>query len=233
MHLSLPGRGHRRLCAPAIALLAGVAGTAAAVAGNVTINVRDATGAPLDAAVVALYGESVAAANAPADRVHVMDQIDKQFAPRVLAIRPGDRISFPNSDDIRHHVYSFSPAKTFELPLYHGLSTEPIAFDVSGTVAVGCNIHDRMSAHIYVVDAPRFAVTESGGANFAALPYGRYEYVVHHHSLAHGTTERTPLIIDDGATVVNVTVDVKPPPMNDPAGLSPLEQKFQALRRAQ
>lgn len=233
MHLSLSGRGRRRLCLPAAGLLAAFANAAVSATGNVTINVRDASGTPLDAAVVAIYGDDIATANPSTGRVHVMDQINKQFAPRVLAIRPGDRISFPNSDDIRHHVYSFSPAKTFELPLYHGISTAPIAFDVSGTVAVGCNIHDRMSAHIYVVDAPRFAVTAAGGASFTGLPDGRYEYVVHHRDLAGGVTDRTPLIIDGGVTVASVTVDIKPKPVQDPDELSPLELKFQALRRAQ
>ncbi len=233
MRLSFSVGSARQLCTLAMVLVTTFANAAVDAADKVTINVQDAAGAPVDVAVVAIYGDPVNAIPAPPNRVHVMDQIGKQFAPRVLAIRPGDQVSFPNSDDIRHHVYSFSPAKTFELPLYHGISTEPLAFEVSGTVAVGCNIHDRMSAHIYVVDAPRVAVTTAGSASFEGLPDGHYEYVVHHNDLARGVTERAPLEIRNGVAVASVTVDIMPRPERDPAELSPLERKFQALRRAQ
>ena len=83
--------------------------------------------------------------------MHIMDQVDKQFVPLLLAIRVGDQLSFPNSDNIRHHVYSFSPARTFQLPLYRGIPSAPVSFAVTGRVVLGCNIHDRMAAHVYAV----------------------------------------------------------------------------------
>jgi hypothetical protein len=83
---------------------------------------------------------------------------------------------FPNSDDIRHQVYSFSPAKTFQLPLYQGTPASPIVFDKPGIVTLGCNIHDRMSAYIVVVDTPYFATTAaSQPTTLTDMPADSYE----------------------------------------------------------
>ncbi|GAA6205208.1 methylamine utilization protein [Thalassotalea sp. SU-HH00458] len=82
----------------------------------------------------------------------IMDQIDKSFAPNVLIAPKNSLVSFPNSDDIRHHVYSFSAAKTFELKLYAARPKNPIKFEQEGIVVLGCNIHDSMVGYIYVHD---------------------------------------------------------------------------------
>lgn len=82
----------------------------------------------------------------------IMDQIDKSFAPNVLIAPKNSLVSFPNSDDIRHHVYSFSAAKTFELKLYAARPKNPIEFEQEGIVVLGCNIHDSMVGYIYVHD---------------------------------------------------------------------------------
>lgn len=111
----------------------------------------------------------------------VIDQINKHFVPGVMAVRVNTQVRFPNSDDIRHHVYSFSPAKKFELRLYHGLSAEPVLFDKPGTVVLGCNIHDSMVGYIFVVDTPYFAVTDAQGlARIGQLPAGNYQLEIYH-----------------------------------------------------
>jgi hypothetical protein len=69
----------------------------------------------------------------------------------------------PNSDNIRHHVYSFSPAKKFELPLYSGVPAEPVVFDKVGFVTLGCNIHDWMIAFVAVLPTPYFQATGKDG----------------------------------------------------------------------
>ncbi len=84
------------------------------------------------------------------DTTYIMDQINKQFEPHVLIVPQNSLVSFPNSDDIRHHVYSFSPTKTFELKLYSGRPKQPLLFDQHGIVTIGCNIHDAMVGYIYV-----------------------------------------------------------------------------------
>lgn len=94
----------------------------------------------------------------------VLDQLDRQFVPTVLVIPVGSQVVFPNSDSISHQVYSFSPVKKFQLPLYRGKPYPPVLFDREGVVTIGCNIHDQMRAYVYVVDAQYFGRTDAGGA---------------------------------------------------------------------
>lgn len=94
---------------------------------------------------------------------YIMDQVDKAFKPELLLIRQGDNVAFPNSDNIRHHVYSFSKAKPFELKLYSGRPTNPVTFPQHGVVTLGCNIHDSMVGFIYVAKSPSSFVTDSKG----------------------------------------------------------------------
>jgi plastocyanin len=132
----------------------------------------DGRGQPLNDALLTLRGP-LGADGAP--HTAVMDQVTRQFNPRVLAVRTGTAVTFPNSDNIRHHVYSFSPAKRFELRLYQGTPSEPVTFDKPGLVVLGCNIHDWMVGYVYVTDDPWFAVAdEQGKVAFDGLPAGRY-----------------------------------------------------------
>lgn len=110
-----------------------------------------------------------------------LDQRNYQFVPDVMVIRTNTLVYFPNSDDVRHHVYSFSPAKKFELRLYHGKTAEPVLFDKPGKVALGCNIHDSMVATLYVVDTPYFAQSDQDGlAVIQDLPPGSYRLAIYH-----------------------------------------------------
>ncbi|MFO1406362.1 MAG: methylamine utilization protein [Steroidobacteraceae bacterium] len=104
-----------------------------------------------------------------------MDQLGRRFVPQVLAIRTGTRVDFPNNDTVSHQVYSFSPARRFQLPLYKGEVHPPLTFDTAGLVVLGCNIHDEMVGYIFVTDAPWFGVTGSDGtATMHDVPPGRY-----------------------------------------------------------
>jgi len=105
----------------------------------------------------------------------IVDQIDKEFVPTVKPVLVGSLVYFPNKDNIRHHVYSFSSAKNFELPLYAGKSAPPVFFDKPGVVVLGCNIHDWMVGYIYVSDTPFFAKTaRDGKGTIENLPIGEY-----------------------------------------------------------
>ena len=116
-----------------------------------------------------------------------MDQRDQQFAPPVLAVQRGTAVRFPNSDQIRHHVYSFSEAKRFELRLYSGVPADPVIFDRAGTVVLGCNIHDNMIGFVRVVDTPWFAKSgASGVARVEHVPAGRYRVELWHPRLQGG-----------------------------------------------
>jgi len=100
--------------------------------------------------------------------VAVMEQVHNEFSPRVLVIEKGQSVRFPNNDNIRHHVYSFSKPKTFEIKLYKGADPDPIVFDKPGLVIVGCNIHDDMIGYIYVADNEFAIKTDHNG--YATLP---------------------------------------------------------------
>ena len=139
---------------------------------SLIVDVRDLRGSAVTSAVV--YAIPEGRHTPPSAREAVLDQKDRRFVPYVLPIQTGTAVKFPNSDNVRHQVYSFSSAKRFQLPLYEGTPTTPIVFDKAGVVALGCNIHDRMSAYIVVVDTPHFAVTQQGRAELANLPAGTY-----------------------------------------------------------
>jgi plastocyanin len=150
------------------------------LAGSLEVIVKDDKGGPGSDAVAYAVG----AASAAPKKHAVVDQRDKQFVPYVTAIQVGTAVSFPNSDNIRHHVYSFSPAKKFELPLYSGVPAQPVVFDKVGFVTLGCNIHDWMIAYVAVLPTPYFQVTrQDGRALLKDLPAGQYTVQVWHPGL--------------------------------------------------
>jgi plastocyanin len=131
-----------------------------------------------DVVVTVTPRASANAASAPAPRA-VMDQVDKQFVPHLLVVRVGTEVAFPNSDTVAHQVYSFSPAKRFQLALYRGHAHPPLTFDKAGVVVLGCNIHDDMLAYIFVTPAPYFGKTDAAGKLILDdLPPGEYEVVL-------------------------------------------------------
>ena len=152
-----------------------LAHAAGAVAATLEVQVRDPAGRPVaDAAVFA-----VAAAGAPerpAARTVAIEQVDREFVPYVTVIQAGTAVTFPNRDPILHHVYSFSPAKRFEIKLYTGRSPTEVVFDQPGVVTLGCNIHDWMIGYVVVAPTPYFGRSDAAGAvRLQELPAGRYE----------------------------------------------------------
>lgn len=95
--------------------------------------------------------------------IAVMDQIDKQFVPHVLVVNKGQEVRFPNSDNIRHHIYSFSKVKPFEFRMFKGGESKSIQFDQSGVAVLGCNIHDQMVGYIYIAENEITAITNEDG----------------------------------------------------------------------
>jgi hypothetical protein len=143
----------------------------------------------------------------------VIDQRDKQFVPYVTALQVGTAVYFPNSDNIRHHVYSFSPAKKFELPLYSGVPAQPVVFDKVGFVTLGCNIHDWMIAYVAVLPTPYFQVTaKDGRALLKDLPAGMYRVEAWHPSLK-GMPEKLAQQVEvapSGSKNLQFILDLKP-----------------------
>ena len=166
---------------------------AAAIGLAILIGARTAAAAALHASVKDQKGKLVAdtvvsatpldARNAPRVQppVLVIDQVDKQFVAYVTPIYVGSKVRFPNNDNIRHQVYSFSPAKRFDLPLYAGSDAPPVLFDKPGVVVLGCNIHDWMIGYIYVSETPFFSKTGSAGtASLEDMPSGDYLVKIWH-----------------------------------------------------
>lgn len=165
----------------ACALLAG-----AASAGKVHLTVHDGAGKPLEGAVVFLESPAARALAAPLAGTEVAQRA-KRFEPEVTVVTVGSAVTFPNRDTVRHHVYSFSPAKTFELKLYIGTPAHPVVFDKPGIAVLGCNIHDQMAAWVVIVETPYFARSAADGqAVLADVPAGNYRLRVWHPGLAVG-----------------------------------------------
>ena len=161
----------RTTCIAAMGLVVAAYSSAA----QISVAVKDQGGQPIAEAVV--YANiTVGVAPARPKREISVEQINKEFVPLISVLQTGTMVNFPNRDAVRHHVYSFSPAKTFEIKLYSGVPGKPILFDKPGEVVLGCNIHDAMLAYLLVVDTPLFAKTDKRGvAILDGLSAGEYE----------------------------------------------------------
>lgn len=156
------------------------------MAATVHVTVVDERGAPVPQAVVFLDSPQASKAVRPLETAE-MSQQNRRFAPEVLLVTRGTPVSFPNRDTVRHHVYSFSPAKRFELKLYVGTPAQPVVFDQPGVAVLGCNIHDQMIAWVVVVDTPyRTQSGADGRAQLTEVPSGAYRLRLWHPRLPVG-----------------------------------------------
>jgi plastocyanin len=195
----------RELAALGAALLAG----AGAAASPLTVTVIDSAGAPAADAVVAVYVKGVRS-RASAGATAAIAQRDRQFVPSITVVQTGTPVLFPNLDTVRHHVYSFSPIQRFEIKLYAGVPSVPVVFDKPGTGALGCNIHDKMSAWIHVVDTPLFGKTNESGQLVLEVPAGEHQLQAWSVALA----ETTPPLLQPlqmGAAAQAITVRLPAP----------------------
>jgi plastocyanin len=158
---------------PVFAAAASLFLVGAASAATVTIDVRGADGKPLAGAVVLVDTPRKPAGAVKFDYAYEMAQQNIAFVPHVLIVPVGATVIFPNHDKVRHHVYSFSKAKKFDLKLYGKDETRSVVFDKAGVVALGCNIHDAMSGFLVVVDTPYAVQTDANGhATIPGVPAG-------------------------------------------------------------
>jgi plastocyanin len=150
------------------------------------VQVTDPAGKPLAGAAVFLESKDARAAARPGAVVDVV-QANRQFQPTVSVVTVGTAVNFPNRDTVRHHVYSFSPVKKFEIKLYVGTPTAPVVFDSPGIAALGCNIHDTMAAWVVVVETPHHGLSDADGRlNLANVPAGGYRLRAWHPGLPPG-----------------------------------------------
>ena len=187
-------------------LLAAGSGTAATLA----VDILDASGKPL--ADAAVYAEPEGALPAlKSGKTVDIEQKGRKFIPTVTVIQTGTNISFPNNDTVRHHVYSFSPAKVFELKLYSGEPANPVHFDKPGTVVIGCNIHDQMAAYIHVVHTPYFTKSDAAGkAKLEGLSPGKYRLKAWHYGLPAGApVHEQALVVTASDASASISLNVK------------------------
>jgi len=183
-------------------------------AGELIVRIDDGHGRPAVDAVVTARGDDGGGQQDLAPAVKIIDQRDETFIPFVEIFRPGDEVVFRNSDSTRHHVYSFSPAKTFEFVIAPGESSPPVTLDQPGEISVGCNIHDQMITHLYVSDAPWIARSAAdGSAVFEGLPAGTYQLEVWHPQLRPGRPDpRQAIAVNEASTTVTFSLPLLPDP---------------------
>lgn len=168
-----------------VALFASVAASAA----TLQVQARGSAGQALADVVLLLEPQGGTKAPPPKPIQTEIAQQGRRFVPAVTLVPVGSKVQFPNQDTVRHHVYSFSPAKKFELKLYVGRPENPVEFDRPGLVVLGCNIHDNMVGWVVVSDTPWYAKTPaSGRASLADVPAGSYVLRSWHPDLPAGST---------------------------------------------
>ena len=168
---------------PGLPLLLFLSTSAGAV--PLTVDVRDGSERPLAGAVVFLESAQARREVRPLQKAE-MGQAGKQFVPTVIVVPVGTSVTFPNRDTVRHHVYSFSAIKKFELKLYIGTPANPVVFDQPGIAVLGCNIHDQMVGWIVVVETPYYAMTGADGRAVIDAPPGNYRLRSWHAGLPVG-----------------------------------------------
>lgn len=186
----------------------------AADAASLSVAVTRPDGKPLAGAVVLLHGP----ARAAAPGAFIVDQVDLMFTPDLTIVPAGSAVRFPNSDKVSHQVYSFSPAKRFQLPLYRGTPYAPTVFDKPGVVTLGCNIHDDMIAYLVVTDAAWSGRTGAdGGWKSEGLPAGEYRVEIWHPRLREQSDmlaqSLTLAAAQAGRVEIALTRPLKPEPL--------------------
>ena len=203
----------RMLARVPIVPLALLAASCGARGASLVSTVTASDGKPLANAVVLAAPEAGAPPRTGPPPVEIVDQVRKEFVPYVKPIRAGSLVEFPNRDNVRHHVYSFSAAKPFELPLYKGKPAQPVLFDKPGIVRLGCNIHDWMIGYIYVSETPWFGKTgDAGRVELEKMPAGNYRVRVWHPWMdgPEGATERTVELRDGPPATLDWKLKLKP-----------------------
>ncbi len=188
---------------------------APAIAADLSVTVADVQGVAVpDAAVYLLPLQGKAPKGTQKGSI---EQMDKTFIPYVSIVQAGTAVSFPNKDTVRHHVYSFSAPKVFDLKLYSGTPSQPVVFDKPGLVALGCNIHDWMLAYVLVVETPWFAVSKDrGNAVVENVPAGDYNMLIWHPRMKEEMMQQ--IKIGASAQAVRVRVTLSKPDLRRQGG---------------
>lgn len=192
---------------------AATVGASVSAAPNTTVRVQvlDQNGAPVRDAVVEI--DSTAAANGRIVFPWRMAVAQKglAFVPGTLVVARGSTVAFPNLDQVRHSVYSFSKTAKFTIELYGRDQTRTQSFPIAGTVALGCNIHDNMRGYVRVVDTPFAGKTDGNGVIvLAGVPTGGTRLTVWHPLLrAPNNQTARALSVAAGANAQKIAITLR------------------------
>jgi plastocyanin len=193
-------------------LLAFTLATSVAHAADLQVTVTNMAGAPVRDAVVSLKpsaGGWAVNSRTKFSWNYEMVQHNIIFDPHVLVVPTSAEVTFPNRDKVRHHVYSFSPAKTFEIKLYGREENRKVVFDKPGVVSLGCNIHDGMIAYVFVSDTVHVAKTGADGvAVLRGLPAGAARVAVWQPKIRAAGAQKTLSVTLPAQGMVRQTVAV-------------------------
>ena len=115
----------------------------------------------------------------------IIDQLNLTYVPRVVAMQKGTTADFPNSDAVRHNVFSPpTAALQFNLGTYPTGVVKEVLFDVAGETPLLCNVHAEMAGYAVAFENPYFAVTDKdGNYTIEGVPPGKYVVKTWHEKL--------------------------------------------------
>ncbi len=177
---------------------------------QITLQIVDPAGMPLRDAVVEIAPPPGNTAPLAFPWRNAMGQRNQTFIPGTLIVPQGASVAFPNFDNVRHSIYSFSKPARFRIDLYGQDQTRSQRFAVTGTVALGCNIHDQMRGYIRVVSTPFAAATDLNGyGRLSGLGAGSYQVTIWHPRLRGPGNEMRTTVVVAGTAPSSITVPVR------------------------
>ena len=186
-------------------------GVLAAGSSALRIQIVDQRGMPVRNAVVEYDSAARTSGRITFPWRMAMAQKRQDFVPGTLIVAKGSTVAFPNLDQVRHSIYSFSKAAKFSIDLYGRDQTRKQSFPIAGTVALGCSIHDDMRGYIRVVDTPYAGKTDANGmVTLTGVPSGSGKIVVWHPALRAPGNELTKSAgIRNGTSAQKIAVTLR------------------------
>ncbi|SMQ64374.1 hypothetical protein SAMN06297468_1003 [Altererythrobacter xiamenensis] len=180
-------------------------------ASSLRVQVTDENGLPVRDAVVEFHASSNGSGPIRFPWRMAMAQKNEHFIPGTLIVAKGSTVAFPNLDRVRHSIYSFSKPARFEIDLYGRDQSRSQGFPITGSVKLGCNIHDQMRGYIRVTDTPFAAKTDHNGyVDLGSIPSGAGKLTIWHPRLRAPANEmKQKLTLRAGAQSRKVKVRLR------------------------
>jgi hypothetical protein len=173
-----------------------------------TVQIVDQRGLPVEGAVIEIAPPAGNTRPLAFPWRSAMAQHNLAFQPGTLIVPAGADVAFPNLDTVRHSIYSFSKVGRFQIDLYGRDQTRTQRFNLPGTVALGCNIHDKMRGYLRVVATPFAAATNLNGVGrIDGLAPGSYRVTIWHPRLRAAANELVQTVVFAPGQPSRVVID--------------------------